>query len=58
MQAKVRISQSQVDAIELADQLRIHPAIVAGRVRKETNNWRLLSRFISDGGSVSRLFEN
>ena len=30
-------------AIALADKLRIHPVIVAGRVRFETDNWRLLS---------------
>lgn len=28
----------------LAAKLRIHPAIVAGRVRKETGNWRLMNR--------------
>lgn len=58
MEAKVRISHLTEDAIELADQLRIHPAIVAGRVRYETNNWRLLNRLISQGGAVSRHFEN
>ncbi|MFM9914945.1 MAG: transcriptional regulator [Rhizobacter sp.] len=30
-------------AMALADKLRIHPAIVAGRVRFESGNWRLLS---------------
>ena len=30
-------------ATALADKLRIHPAIVAGRVRFESGNWRLLS---------------
>lgn len=30
-------------AMALADKLRIHPCIVAGRVRFETGNWRLLS---------------
>lgn len=57
-QAKVKVTLSQTDAIELADQLRIHSAIVAGRVRKETNNWRLLSRLIAEGGCVSKHFEN
>lgn len=37
----------------LADKLRIHPAIVAGRVRHETGNWRLLSSIKAD---VRRLF--
>lgn len=33
---------SAKNASALADKLRIHPAIVAGRVRHETGNWRLL----------------
>jgi HTH-type transcriptional regulator/antitoxin HigA len=40
-------------AIALADKLRIHPSIVAGRVRHETGNWRLLSSIKAD---VRRLF--
>lgn len=38
------ISAPTMDAaIALADKLRIHPTIVAGRVRFESGNWRLLS---------------
>lgn len=40
-------------AMALADKLRIHPSIVAGRVRFEAGNWRLLSSIKSD---VRRLF--
>lgn len=40
-------------AMALANKLRIHPAIVAGRVRFEAGNWRLLSSIKSD---VRRLF--
>lgn len=57
MKSDVSITYDQDDAIRLADDLRIHPAIVAGRVRYETNNWRLLSRLIKEGGSVRELFE-
>lgn len=39
---------SAKNASALADKLRIHPAIVAGRVRHETGNWRLLPH--SQGG--------
>jgi HTH-type transcriptional regulator/antitoxin HigA len=56
--AKVRTSHLQKDAIQLADQLRIHPAIVAGRVRYETNNWKLFNRLIKRGCPVSRHFES
>lgn len=56
--ATVRTTHLQKDAVYLADQLRIHPAIVAGRVRYEANNWKLLNRLINLGGPVSRHFEN
>jgi HTH-type transcriptional regulator/antitoxin HigA len=56
MKSAVSITHDQEDAIKLADDLRIHPAIVAGRVRYQTNDWRLLSRLIK-GGSVRELFE-
>jgi HTH-type transcriptional regulator/antitoxin HigA len=39
----VRLEHNTENAIALADQLRIHPVIVAGRVRHETGNWRVLS---------------
>lgn len=53
--AAVRISHTTEDALSLARQLQVHPAIVAGRVRKETENWRLLSNLISSAGKVSDL---
>jgi HTH-type transcriptional regulator/antitoxin HigA len=38
------VSSPTMDAaMALADKLRIHPTIVAGRVRFESGNWRLLS---------------
>lgn len=46
------------NAIELANKLRIHPAIVAGRVRFETGNWRLLSNLLGEKGAVSEYFED
>jgi HTH-type transcriptional regulator/antitoxin HigA len=39
----------------LADELSIHPAIVAGRIQRETGNYRQLRQFI-DGYGVRRLF--
>lgn len=41
--------------LELAHRLGIHPAIVAGRVRKEQKNYRLLTHFVGNG-QVSRHF--
>ncbi|MCK4646793.1 MAG: ImmA/IrrE family metallo-endopeptidase, partial [Candidatus Aminicenantes bacterium] len=41
----------------LSEQLKIHPAIAAGRIRFEINNYRILSQFISRG-EVRELFES
>ena len=54
--AKVRTTHTLGDALALANRLRIHPAIVAGRVRYETANWRLLSTLVGAAGEVSRNF--
>ncbi len=43
MKSDARIVHSSENAIALADRLRIHPSLVAGRVRFETGNWRLLT---------------
>lgn len=56
--AKVRASHTLDDALELANRLRIHPAIVAGRVRHETANWRLLNTLVKTVGEVSKNFED
>ncbi|HRJ60472.1 MAG TPA: ImmA/IrrE family metallo-endopeptidase [Azospirillaceae bacterium] len=42
--------------MELAQRLKINPAIVAGRVRRETGNYRLLSQFVGSG-EVRPLFK-
>lgn len=47
--ADVRTSHSVQDALALARQLGIHPAIVAGRVRHETQNYRLFARRLGQG---------
>jgi HTH-type transcriptional regulator/antitoxin HigA len=41
---KGKVSAAKV--IALAEQLKIHPAIIAGRIRYERNNYRLMSRYI------------
>ena len=52
----VRVKPSAVSVINLALTLGIHPAIVAGRVRHERGNYRLLSQFVGTG-EVRRQFE-
>ncbi|WP_298926082.1 helix-turn-helix domain-containing protein [uncultured Ramlibacter sp.] len=56
--AAVRETYSAEDAIALAKQAEIHPCIVAGRVRHETGNWRLLSSLITAAGSVQPYFQD
>ena len=45
-----------LNVIYLANSLGIHPAIVAGRIRHETNNYRLLSQLVGTG-KVRQQFE-
>jgi HTH-type transcriptional regulator/antitoxin HigA len=40
-------SASEVEA--LAEKTKIHPAIVAGRIRFKNNNYRLLSKYVGNG---------
>ncbi len=47
------LDPSTANTIDLADKLRIHPAIIDGRVRHETENWRLLKGIT---GEVRHLF--
>lgn len=56
--SSVKTTFGNEHAHELADKLRIHPAIVAGRVRFETGNWRLLSNLIGKNGEVAKHFAN
>ena len=45
----VRQQPTPMAVINLANALQIHPAIVAGRVRREQRNYRLLSQFVGTG---------
>ena len=56
--AKARRAQVEpLSVMELAQRLEIHPAIVAGRVRHETKNFRLLSQFVGTGEVRRQLLE-
>ena len=44
-----RTSHLTTDVVALAEKLGVHPAIVAGRVRHETKNFRLLARQLGQG---------
>ena len=46
---------STMEVIALAAEAGVHPAVVAGRVRHEHGNYRLLSQFVGTGG-VRRQF--
>jgi len=53
----VKDHPSPLAVIELAKRLGIHPAIIAGRVRYETGNFRLLSHFVGTGAVRQQLLE-
>lgn len=44
------------EVVLLSEQMKIHPAIIAGRIQFEKNNYRILSQFISRG-EVTKIFE-
>lgn len=48
--AKVRQTLVSADAIALADEIGVSPAIVAGRLRQERNDFRLMSHLIRKTG--------
>ncbi|WP_404790419.1 ImmA/IrrE family metallo-endopeptidase [Altericista sp. CCNU0014] len=45
----VKENATPAAVVELAHELGIHPAIVAGRVRKELHNYRLLTHYVGNG---------
>ncbi len=49
-----RHSPTPLNVIALAQDIGIHPAVVAGRVRHERNNYRLLSQFVGSGQARSQ----
>ena len=51
----VRDSPTPMAVLDLAHALQVHPAIIAGRVRYERQNYRLLSQFVGTG-EVRRQF--
>lgn len=53
--AKVRHTMTSDDAVTFADQIGVAPAIVAGRLRHETKNYRLLNHLIGKTGQVSQI---
>ena len=52
----VREGPTAMSVLNLAYEAVVHPAIVAGRVRHETGNYRLLSQFVGVG-NVRRQFD-
>lgn len=53
--AKVQRTLRADDAVAFADQIGVAPAIVAGRLRHETQNYRLLNHLIGKTGQVSQI---
>ncbi len=55
--SKVKVNPTPLAVMELAQRLSIHPAIIAGRIRYETRNFRLLSHFVGTGTLRKQIFE-
>lgn len=55
-QGMLRDKPTTLDVVYFANKVGIHPAIVAGRVRYETGNYRLLSQLVGSG-KVRQQFE-
>jgi HTH-type transcriptional regulator / antitoxin HigA len=47
--SSVKEQATPAAVVELAHELGIHPAIVAGRVRRELHNYRLLTHYVGSG---------
>lgn len=47
--ADIKVSPTPKNAEAIADRLNIHPAIIAGRIRHEQGNYRLLPRLLGQG---------
>jgi HTH-type transcriptional regulator/antitoxin HigA len=47
--SSVRERPTPMAVVQFANKLHIHPAIVAGRVRFERKNFRMLSHFVGKG---------
>jgi HTH-type transcriptional regulator/antitoxin HigA len=55
--APVRSSPAKSKVLQFAAELRISPAIIAGRIRNERNNYRILNSLVGHG-AVRRLFDS
>ncbi len=55
--SSVKDQATPAAVVELAHELGIHPAIVAGRVRKELHNYRLLTHYVGNG-EVRKFLKN
>jgi HTH-type transcriptional regulator / antitoxin HigA len=54
----VKENATPAAVVELAHELGIHPAIVAGRVRKELHSYRLLTHYVGNGEVRKYLSKN
>lgn len=50
-----KMNPTAKNVLALSQELRIHPACIAGRIRYENNNFRLLSRLVGSG-KIRKLF--
>lgn len=53
--SKVAVNPTPTNVSKLAKEIGIHPAIIAGRIRKERGNYRLLTNYVGQG-EVRKMF--
>ena len=56
-EGKILVDPAPMSVMNMAWEAQVHPAIVAGRVRYELDNYRLLSQFVGTG-EVRRQFDD
>ena len=47
--SEARLNPTPMAVVNLSKALQLHPAIIAGRIRHEQKNFRLLSHFVGTG---------
>ncbi len=55
--SEVAVNPTPTNVLKFAREVNINPAIIAGRIRKETGNYRLLTHYVGHG-EVRKLFIN
>lgn len=56
--SEAKWNRTPMAVVNLAKALQVHPAIIAGKIRHEEQNFRLLTHFVGTGGVREQLLKN